>query len=103
MRRKARRDDNHAAVVNALRMVGCNVQDLASVGNGCPDILLGIPTTRELVLFEIKDGKKPPSKRKLKEDTQVPWHREWSGYPVHIVESVSDALAIVAAIKRGEL
>ena len=62
---------------------------------------LGIPTTRELVLFEIKDGKKPPSKRKLKEKTQVPWHREWSGYPVHIVESVSDALAIVAAIKRG--
>ena len=100
IRRKARRDDNHAAVVNALRMVGCNVQDLASVGNGCPDILLGIPTTRELAFMEIKDGDKSPSRRALTPD-QVEWHQEWDGYPVHIVESVSEALAIVAAIKRG--
>lgn len=101
IRRKARRDDNHAAVVNALRMVGCNVQDLAAVGSGCPDILLGIPTTRELAFMEIKDGDKSPCERKLTPH-QVEWHARWEGYPVHIVESVSDALAIVAAIKRGE-
>ena len=100
IRRKARRDANHAAVVKALEMVGCKVQDLAAVGNGCPDILLGIPTTRELVMFEIKDGNKSPCERNLT-PAQVEWHREWGGYPVHIVESVSDALAIVAAIKRG--
>ena len=103
MRRNPRKDANHNAVVKALEMVGCNVQDLAAVGSGCPDILLGIPTTRTLVMFEIKNGEKPPSKRKLKEDTQVPWHAKWDGYPVHIVESVSEALAIVAAIKRGDL
>ena len=51
---------------------------------------------------EIKDGDKPPSRRTLTPD-QVEWHRQWDGYPVHIVESVSEALAIVAAIKRGDL
>jgi hypothetical protein len=102
IRRKARRDANHAAVVKALEMVGCKVQDLAAVGEGCPDLLIGIPTVRQMVFCEIKDGDKPPCERKLT-PAQVEWHREWSGYPVHIVESVSDALAIVAAIKRGEL
>ena len=101
MRRNPRKDANHNAVVKALEMVGCNVQDLASVGSGCPDILLGIPTTRELAFMEIKDGDKSPSRRALTPD-QVRWHQEWAGYPVHIVESVSEALAIVAAIKRGE-
>lgn len=102
MRRNPRKDANHSAVVKALEMVGCNVQDLAAVGDGCPDLLIGIPTVRALAFVEIKDGDKSPSRRALTPD-QVEWHQEWNGYPVHIVESVSDALAIVAAIKRGEL
>ena len=102
IRRACRVDANHGNVVNALRMVGCNVQDLSTVGEGCPDLLIGIPTVRELAFMEIKDGDKIPSKRKLTPD-QVEWHARWEGYPVHIVESVSEALAIVAAIKRGEL
>lgn len=101
-RRACRVDANHSDVVKALQMVGCNVQDLSKVGDGCPDLLIGIPTVRKLVFAEIKDGDKIPSKRKLTPD-QVEWHAQWNGYPVHIVESVSDALAIVAAIKRGEL
>lgn len=102
MRRAAKVDRNHSEVVNALRLVGCNVQDLSKVGDGCPDLLIGIPTVRKLVFAEIKDGAKPPCERRLT-DAQVKWHARWNGYPVHIVESVSDALAIVAAIKRGEL
>ena len=102
MRRNPRKDANHNAVVKALEMVGCNVQDLAAVGDGCPDLLIGIPTVRALAFVEIKDGDKSPSRRALTPD-QVEWHQEWDGYPVHIVESVSEALAIVAAIKRGEL
>lgn len=102
MSRKPRKDANHNAVVKALEMVGCKVQDLAAVGEGCPDLLIGIPTVRALAFVEIKDGDKSPSRRALTPD-QVEWHQEWDGYPVHIVESVSDALAIVAAIKRGEL
>lgn len=102
MRRAPRKDANHGDVVKALEMVGCKVQDLAAVGDGCPDLLIGIPTVRALAFVEIKDGDKSPSRRALTPD-QVEWHQEWDGYPVHIVESVSDALAIVAAIKRGDL
>lgn len=102
MRRNPRKDANHSAVVKALEMVGCNVQDLAAVGDGCPDLLIGIPTVRALAFVEIKDGDKPPSRRALTPD-QVEWHQQWNGYPVHIVDSVSEALAIVAAIKRGDL
>lgn len=102
MRRNPRKDANHSAVVKALEMVGCNVQDLAAVGEGCPDLLIGIPTVRALAFVEIKDGDKAPSERRLTEPQQR-WHARWHGYPVHIIESVSEALAIVAAIKRGEL
>ena len=102
MRRAPRKDANHGDVVKALEMVGCKVQDLAAVGDGCPDLLIGIPTVRALAFVEIKDGDKSPSRRALTPD-QVEWHQEWNGYPVHIVDSVSEALAIVAAIKRGDL
>ena len=103
MRRAPRKDANHAAVVKALEMVGCKVQDLAAVGDGCGDLIVGIPATpRTLAFMEVKDGDKPPCERRLTPH-QVRWHAKWDGYPVHIVESVSEALAIVAAIKRGDL
>ena len=43
MRRNPRKDANHSAVVKALEMVGCNVQDLAAVGEGCPDLPDAVP------------------------------------------------------------
>ena len=91
MRLKAKRDDNHADVVRALRQLGCTVQDLASVGDGCPDILVGF-RGRNLCL-EIKDGAKPPSARKLTPE-QVVWHHEWRGQVV-IVESAEQAVRVV--------
>jgi hypothetical protein len=100
VRRAAKRDDNHGEVVGAFRAVGCLVQDLAAVGEGCPDLLIGIPVARALAFVEIKDGDKPPSARALT-PAQQRWHAEWNGYPVHIVTTVDEALEIVAAIKRG--
>lgn len=90
MRRAAKRDDNHADIVSALRRTGCLVLDLGAVGRGCPDLLIRRRVDGELILIEIKDGSKPPSERKLTPD-QVKFHRDW---PVRIVESVEDALNI---------
>ena len=39
--RAARVDDNHVAVVEALRKAGAMVQSLAAVGDGVPDLLIG--------------------------------------------------------------
>ena len=55
MRRAARVDDNHAKIVASLRLVGCTVLDLSAVGQGCPDIMVGLAGVNYLI--EIKDGR----------------------------------------------
>lgn len=88
MRRAAKRDENHAAVRDALRKAGCRVLDLGAVGNGCPDLLV---RRGSLIRFlEVKDGRKPPSARTLTDD-QIRFHREWEGV-VSVVTSVDEAL-----------
>jgi hypothetical protein len=91
MRRAAKVDANQAEIVAALRKIGASVQPLHAVGAGCPDLLVGwrgITT-----LLEVKDGKKPPSARKLTED-QVRWHAEWRGQ-VTVVETIEQAIEAV--------
>lgn len=90
MPRAARTDSNHTDVVKALRKAGCRVQSLASVGKGVPDLLVGSPTGR-LVLLEVKDGAKVPSARKRTPD-QVTWHEAWSACPVFVVLSPEEAV-----------
>lgn len=96
MRRRASRTDaNHADVMRALRAVGCSVQDLSAVGQGCPDLLIGVSTRN--IAMEVKDGAKGPSRRKLT-PAQVDWHGGWRGQAC-VVSSADEALAIVAAIR----
>lgn len=65
MRYAKRTDDNHAAVRDRLRELvpGATVRDLSGAGAGIPDLLVGY--AGQNFLFEIKDGSKSPSKRKL--------------------------------------
>ena len=72
-----------------LRRMGYRVEDLSQVGAGVPDLLVGTPCSR-IVLVEVKDGSKPPSKRTLTQD-QVEWHAEWRRWPVFVALSASDA------------
>lgn len=94
MRRAAKVDDNQAEIVDALRTVGASVQSLAAVGVGVPDLLVGFRLNT--YLLEVKDGKKPPSKRELTED-QILWHIDWTGGPCVVVTSVGEALAAIGA------
>ena len=91
MRRAAKVDDNQAEIVAGLRRVGATVQPLHAVGFGCPDILVGFRGTNKLM--EIKDGSKPPSKRKLTPD-QVKWHKIWRGQ-VAVVNDLAEALRVL--------
>ncbi len=92
--RAKRVDDNHGAVVAALRKAGCVVQSLATVGRGCPDLLVlrGGKTT----LLEVKDGSKPPSARRLTAD-EVRWAgmAASAGVDVYVVSCPADALLAV--------
>ena len=94
MRRAAKVDANQGDIVRALRSVGCGVLDLSAVGKGCPDLLVVWPTAPfRQELFEVKDGAKPPSARRLTDD-QVKFHAMWKGV-IHVVTSPAEALEIV--------
>lgn len=91
MRRAARTDDNHAAIVAAFRRMGCSVVSLAAVGKGCPDLLCANRTGSWLV--EVKDGAKPPSARQLTPD-QVEFHAGWRG-EIFVVEHIEDVPNVI--------
>jgi len=92
MRQIARVDANHGEIVSALRYAGAKVRSTAQLGSGFPDLLVG--WKGELMLFEIKDGSKPPSQRKLTGDEQR-FFDEWSGFPVYVVQSPIQALSLL--------
>ena len=95
MRKRARIDDNQREIVAALRAVGAQVQSLATIGDGCPDILVYWKdrtfTYDGLHLMEIKDGAKPPSKRRLT-PAEADFATRW---PVEVVCNVREALAVI--------
>lgn len=99
MRRAAKVDDNQQEIITAARAMGCSVQPLHTVGKGVPDLLVGISGHTDL--WEVKDGKKPPSARKLTVD-QILWHDEWKGCTPQIVDSVDKAIARVNYIRRTQ-
>ncbi len=76
MRHAAKIDANQEKIVRLLRACGCSVQSLASVGSGCPDLLVG----RQGVnwLLEVKDGSRKPSEQRLT-PLQALWHEAWRG------------------------
>ena len=88
MRRAARTDDNQQQIVQGLRAAGFSVCILAQLGKGVPDLLVGAEGVN--FLFEVKDGAKPKSARKLTVD-ELKWHKGWKG-TVCVVESLYDAL-----------
>lgn len=89
--RAARRDDNEAEIVKALRACGATVR-IVTQGDGIPDLLVGY--NGYTILMEIKDGQKPPSARKLTE-AEAKFFDDWTGGMLVKVESVQEALDIL--------
>ena len=90
-----RQDDNHKAIVDALKAHGWVVTDTSRVGGGFPDLVIERGALGICRFVEIKDGSKPASARKLT-PAEMRFHR-WMrmvGVTVQIVESVEDALAV---------
>lgn len=92
-RTAARTDGNHTEIVEALRKAGAFVQSMAAMGKGVPDVLVGYKGLWNVL--EIKDGRKVTSKRKLTMD-EVKWLMDVRNRaPVHVVESVEQALEVI--------
>lgn len=96
MRRAGNRDGNHAELRDGLRAGGLLVADTGGMGDGFPDLVVGsrrppCPTCRRrpLTMLEVKDGRRPPSARKLSEDEEK-FHAIWGDH-VRVVESLEAA------------
>ena len=91
MRKHGKVDANHAEIVAALRRMGCSVISLAPIGGGCGDILVGRRGIN--LMFEIKDGSKPPSECELTHDEKI-FHAQWAGQ-ISTVYSAREAIELV--------
>jgi hypothetical protein len=86
---KKRTDSNQQAIINALRAMGCSVQDLSQVGRGCPDLLIGHKSKN--YLLEVKFcGDRAPKLTECEEK----WISLWDGQ-IGVITSIRDALAII--------
>ena len=97
VRRAAKVDDNQEQLVYELRQLGYSVQSIATVGKGCPDLLVG--RRNRNWLFEVKDPAKWPSARALTKD-EVEWHAFWKGQ-VTTIETVEQALVVMEKDMAG--
>src|SRR4051812_7159091 len=84
-------DTNHGSIVKRLRKCGWSVQSLASIGAGCPDLVVGVDGGYN-VLMELK-----VHGEKLNKD-QKKWHANWRG-TVFTVYSPEEAEAVCRAVK----
>lgn len=91
-------DANQKDIVNELRARGYSVAITSSLGKGFPDLVIAKGKT---VLVELKDGKKPPSQRKLTPDEKEFIDR-WKG-EIIVANSIEDILTTYEIKqKKGE-
>lgn len=98
MRLRARTDGNHREVMRAFRELGCTVADTSKLGSGFPDLVIGKHGIN--VLVEVKDGDKPPSRRRLTEDEQA-FANNWKGW-VETVTNIRDVVKLVRRLCRTQ-
>jgi hypothetical protein len=82
-------DDNQREIIAAFRRLGYSVHDTSRIGGGFPDLVLGL--AGKCFTVEIKDGRKPPSARKLTTAEQT-FKDGWRGQ-YDVIESVDGVLA----------
>ena len=90
---KHRRDQNHAEISDAYRELHCDVFDTSQVGNGFPD--LGIGLSGRLYGREIKVVGEGLS------DEQEAALSVWRGPKVKVIRTVRDVMDDVTDIRRS--
>lgn len=99
MRRAAKVDVNQGEIVAALRALpGVTVQSLATVGDGVPDLLVGVDGRN--LLLEVKPGHVKEKRRWLLNANEERWHALWTGQRC-VVRSVDEAVNVVTAARGG--
>lgn len=98
--RRVKRDANHAEIVAALKGVGATVLDLAAVGGGCPDLLVGFKGRNTLLELKNPENAKVGGKAMQgTKDKQHTFRSEWQGLAFVVTRS-ADALDAIGASDR---
>lgn len=88
-------DANQSKIVKELRSLGAVVQSIAALGDGVPDLLVG--WRGKNFLFEVKDWRQPPSKRRLTPKERQ-WHALWQTVgQVSTIETTEEALKVMSS------
>ena len=88
-----RRDANHQEIKDAFTALGCSVADTADVGNGFPDLVVGIAGVTMLVEVKTKYGIHTPEQERF--------FSEWRGSH-YTVRSRDQAIDLVQSIRRAQ-
>ena len=89
-RRAARKDANHNEITDLFISMGWSVLDISQLKNACDAF---VSKGHRTIAIEIKDGKKPPSQRKLSKgesEFKDSWNGEWA-----LIESTEDAIKLI--------
>lgn len=102
MRRAARVDATHHAIVEGLRSAGVHVVSLAAVGGGVPDLLAGYRNRWHVL--EVKQpvgprGGASADGQRLRESQER--FLRMARAPVHVVRSLDDALEAIGATRKS--
>lgn len=93
-----RRDGNHVEVVGAFRKLGWSVLDMADLGRGMPDIVIG-DKSHGTFLVEIKNPKTQYGRRGLSA-RQREFCEQWNGL-VNVVSSLDDVVELTRNLTKG--
>lgn len=100
MRRPAKRDANHGEIADRFRALGCTVLDTEMVGDGFPDMVVGL-----LGINRIVEVKNPATRygRGGLNPNQAEFNARWRGEKVWLVSSVDEATALVQNWRKGSV
>lgn len=100
MRRRSKRDGNHAELSTAFEQLGCSVADLSHAGiPGWPDVVVGVVGTNALV--EFKNPETRYGRAGLNPNQQA-FARDWRGGKLYAVSSVDEVAALVRNLRTRE-
>ena len=94
MRFRARVDRNQKELVRVIRDMGASVESLAPMGNGIPDLLVGLGD--KIILIEVK------SEKGRLNQAQVDWRDKWRGPEPYVIRSVDDAVMLINHLRMHE-
>lgn len=95
-RRRAKRDLNHAELVETFKRLGWSVLDMADMGRGMPDVIIG--DSQGTYLVEIKNPATYYGRKGLSR-SQKSFAETWGGV-VHVVKTIDEVVDLTKRLRE---